>query len=59
MAKPLITLTTDFGTADQFAGVMKGVIKRIAPAAEIIDISHDLTPFEVVEAAYLVGETYG
>ena len=58
MAKPLITLTTDFGAADQFSGVMKGVIKRIAPAAEIIDISHELTPFEINEAAYVVGETY-
>ena len=56
MARPLITLTTDFGTADHYAGVIKGVIKRIAPAAEILDISHDLTPFEIVEAAHAVGE---
>ena len=37
---------------------MKGVILRIAPRATIVDISHEIEPFEVAEAAYLIAETY-
>ena len=54
----IITLTTDFGEADHFAGVMKGVILGIAPRARIIDITHQIPPFEVQEAAFVAGETY-
>ncbi|TDJ60337.1 MAG: hypothetical protein E2O42_04655, partial [Nitrospina sp.] len=36
----LITLTTDFGTDDPFAGIMKGVIRSIHPTVEIIDLTH-------------------
>ena len=38
----VITLITDFGTADWFVGTMKGVIAGIAPAANVIDLTHDL-----------------
>lgn len=44
---PVITLLTDFGTADGYVGEMKGVLVTGAPAASIIDISHDLPPFDV------------
>jgi S-adenosylmethionine hydrolase len=54
----LITLTTDFGEADHFVGVMKGVILSIAPRASIVDITHQVTPFEPREAAFTVAETY-
>lgn len=40
--RPIITLMTDFGNTDGFVGVMKGVIVRLAPAARLIDISHEL-----------------
>ena len=44
MLKPsgLITLTTDFGLADDFVGVMKGVIYNINPSAKLVDISHQI-----------------
>jgi S-adenosylmethionine hydrolase len=58
MRKPLITLTTDFGQTDHFAGAMKGVIKTICPAAELIDITHDLTPFAIEEAAFTIGQSW-
>ncbi|MFA5837734.1 MAG: SAM-dependent chlorinase/fluorinase [Bellilinea sp.] len=40
MIRPTVTLLTDFGLQDEFVGVMKGVIWRIAPNANIADISH-------------------
>lgn len=58
MARPIITLTTDFGQRDQFVGAMKGVIARIQPQANIVDISHEITPFEIPEAAFVLAEAY-
>ncbi len=58
MARPVVTLTTDFGLSDHFAGTMKGVILRIAPAAEIVDITHQVSAFEITEAAFVIGEAY-
>lgn len=48
---PLITLTTDFGTADTFVAQMKGVILAIAPQARIVDITHHISPQDVTMAA--------
>lgn len=53
---PLITLTTDFGSRDHFVAVMKGVIAGIAPAARVVDVTHEITPFEVVEGAYTLAQ---
>jgi S-adenosyl-L-methionine hydrolase (adenosine-forming) len=44
---PLVTLLTDFGTADGYVGERKGVIKSSAPGVEIVDITHDLPPQDV------------
>ncbi|MBK5293065.1 MAG: SAM-dependent chlorinase/fluorinase [Acidobacteriia bacterium] len=54
----ILTLTTDFGLEDHFVGVMKGVILRIAPATRIVDISHQIKPFAVHEAAFVIAEAY-
>ena len=40
----IITLLTDFGTQDYFVGAMKGVILSANPAAQIVDLSHDIPP---------------
>jgi S-adenosyl-L-methionine hydrolase (adenosine-forming) len=53
-AMTIITLTTDFGTGDGFVGVMKGVILTIAPTAHLVDLSHDVAPQDVRQAAYLL-----
>ncbi|MEW6584358.1 MAG: SAM-dependent chlorinase/fluorinase [Nitrospirota bacterium] len=50
-ASPVITLTTDFGCKDPFVGIMKGVIISINPAVTIVDITHNIAPQNVLEAA--------
>ena len=55
---PLITLTTDFGTSDHFAGTMKGVILGIAPRATIVDITHEILPYDVNEAAFVIAQAW-
>lgn len=47
----IITLTTDFGLRDGFAGIMKGVIYGIAPQVKIVDISHTVSPQDIREGA--------
>lgn len=47
-----LTLTTDFGTADGYVGAMKGVIASIAPEVAIHDLTHDIPPQGVREAAF-------
>jgi len=51
---PLITLLTDFGARDHFVASMKGVILSIAPSAQIVDVSHDISPHKIEEAAYVI-----
>ena len=54
----IITLTTDFGLADGYVGTMKGVILGIDPTVTIVDISHDIAPQDVREAAYTFYAAY-
>jgi S-adenosylmethionine hydrolase len=56
--RPIITLTTDFGCDSPFVGVMKGVILKINPGAEIIDITHGIRPQDIQEAAYTIGMNF-
>jgi S-adenosyl-L-methionine hydrolase (adenosine-forming) len=52
----VITLLTDFGLKDPYVGIMKGVILSINPDATIVDITHDIMPQNIEEAAFLVEE---
>jgi hypothetical protein len=54
MSRPVITLTTDFGQMDGYVGAMKGVILGICPQAEMVDISHQIQPQAVQQAAYVL-----
>ena len=56
--RPLITLTTDFGLYDPFVGIMKGVILNIEPDARIIDITHNIEPHNILQAARVLNATY-
>src|SRR5438876_2309201 len=47
--RPVITLLTDFGTRDIYAGVLKGVILGIAPHASVVDLSHEVAPQAIAE----------
>lgn len=55
---PLITLTTDFGTKDHFVGAIKGAIFNELDNVTIIDISHEVSPFNITETAYIVKNAY-
>ncbi|MDX1429827.1 MAG: SAM-dependent chlorinase/fluorinase, partial [Rhodothermales bacterium] len=47
-------MTTDFGTRDAYVPVMKAAIMRIDPAIQIVDITHQVAPQDVMEAAYIL-----
>lgn len=54
----LITLLTDFGTADYFVGAMKGVILSLCPSARIVDITHEIPPQDIHAAAFTLLAAY-
>lgn len=56
--RPLVTLTTDFGLADHFVGTIKGVILKINPEVEIVDIGHQISSYDIFDAAYTLEQSY-
>lgn len=54
----LITLTTDFGTKDHFVGAVKGAIYSELSDAKIVDITHQISPFNITETAYILKNSY-
>ncbi|MBT8318132.1 MAG: SAM-dependent chlorinase/fluorinase [Lutibacter sp.] len=54
----IITLTTDFGTKDHFVGAIKGTIYSELPDARIVDISHQISPFNITQTAYILKNAY-
>jgi S-adenosyl-L-methionine hydrolase (adenosine-forming) len=52
-----ITFLTDFGLEDDFVGTCHGVLKRIAPDTQIIDITHGIRPGHVLQAALMLANT--
>ena len=58
MSGPIITLTTDFGLSDHFAGTLKGVILGIEPRARLVDLSHAIAPYAITEAAFVISQAY-
>lgn len=54
----IITLTSDYGLKDHFVGALKGKLLTEFPEVSIIDISHDIDAFNIVEAAYIIGAAY-
>src|SRR5262245_4734331 len=54
----VITLTTDFGTRDWFAGTMKGVILGINPRATIVDLTHGIPAGDVRTGAFALAAGY-
>jgi hypothetical protein len=52
-----ISFLTDFGLADDFVGTCHGVIKRIAPDVEIIDVTHGIAPQAVLQGALILRNT--
>jgi hypothetical protein len=54
--RPVITLTTDFGTTDHYVGTMKGVLASICPDALIVDITHEIRHFDIWSGAYAISQ---
>jgi S-adenosylmethionine hydrolase len=52
-----ITFLTDFGLQDDFVGTCRGVIARIAPEAQVIDITHGIPPQHVLQGALVLANT--
>src|SRR5207247_3860018 len=52
-----VTFLTDFGLEDDFVGTCHGVMKRIAPEIEIIDITHGIEPQGVLQGALVLANT--
>ena len=57
-SNPVITLMTDFGLRDHYVAAMKGVILGICPEATIVDVTHEVSSYEVAEAAFLLSQTW-
>lgn len=55
---PVITILTDFGIKDGYVGTMKGVILRITPHAQIVDLSEDVAPQDIFEGAFIIFSAY-
>ncbi|MDE0435862.1 MAG: SAM-dependent chlorinase/fluorinase [Bryobacterales bacterium] len=58
MGSEIVTLTTDFGHEDHYVGVMKGVIAGIHPPARIIDLTHDVGPYGLLKAAFVIAQAH-
>jgi len=58
LANAIITLTTDYGMNDHLVGTLKGVILKINPDVTIVDITHNITPFDLLEGALAIGSAY-
>ncbi|MDQ7038772.1 MAG: S-adenosyl-l-methionine hydroxide adenosyltransferase family protein [Aquificota bacterium] len=54
----LVALLTDFGTGDGFVGAVKGVILSVNPEVRIVDISHEVEPFNILEGALILKAHY-
>jgi len=54
--RALVTLTTDFGLADPYVAAMKGAILSQCPLAELIDISHEIPPHQILSGAFVLAE---
>jgi S-adenosylmethionine hydrolase len=58
MPRPIITLITDFGTADGYVGEMKGVLLSLAGDAHIVDVTHEIAPQDVASARLTVARVW-
>src|SRR5271157_6281490 len=56
--RQVVTLTTDFGLADHFVGVLKGVILNINPEVQIVDVSHNVNSYDIFDAAFSLAQSY-
>ena len=58
MARPIVTLTTDFGQSDYYVGAMKGVVLDVCPETEVIDLCHNIMAYDILDAAFTIAQNY-
>ncbi len=58
-SRPVITLLSDFGERDGFAGILKGVLFGICPEANVVDLTHDVVPQDVTGGALVLASAVG
>jgi S-adenosylmethionine hydrolase len=56
--RPVITLTTDFGLQDHFVGTLRGVILGLVPDAQLVDISHSIQAFDLLDGTLTIAQAY-
>lgn len=54
----LVTFLSDFGVEDHYVASVKAALLSINPSLQVIDISHQITPFDLSHAAYVLGNTF-
>ena len=57
-ASGIVTLLTDFGLDDAYVGAMKGAILAVNPKAAIVDLTHGVRPFQVLQGAFLLDSAW-
>jgi hypothetical protein len=55
---PAITLTTDWGVTDHYVAALKGELLSLFPGAALVDISHQVPPYDVMRAAFVFKNSY-
>jgi len=58
LPRPIITLTTDYGTNDHLVGAMKGVILSVNPEVLLVDITHGVLPHDILDGALTIGQAF-
>jgi hypothetical protein len=53
-----IVLLTDYGNSDGYAGILKGVIARISPPCPVIDLTHEIAPFDIIQGGFVLYQSY-
>jgi S-adenosylmethionine hydrolase len=57
VSQPVIALFTDFGTVDPYVAQMKGAILTVDPDARLLDLTHEVTPFDIAQGSYLLDQS--
>ena len=58
MSRGVITLLTDFGTADPYVGATRGAALAVNPQVRLVDLSHDVAPHDVAEGGYILAGAF-
>ncbi len=54
----IITLLTDYGTTDSYVGEIKGVLLTLCPGATLVDLTHEISPGDLLSAAYVLNRSW-